>query len=100
MKTKNGIYLNLKESEYKIEQFGYIFYFSSEFYLNKFKVELKDYLQMENSKIIMKYKINIDLSNYLAVSLYKRIEKRGFYIENFQGHEIKNINFDALDLTI
>ena len=31
-------------------------------------------------KIYNKYKILIDLSEYLAVALYKKIEKRGFLV--------------------
>ena len=80
MKTKNGIELNLEESNYNYEFKSLKFYFSSELYKNKFKEQLQDYLNIETMKIYNKYKILIDLSEYLAVALYKKIEKRGFLV--------------------
>ena len=80
MKTKNGIELNLKESEFIFEYKNLKFYFSSKLYLNKFKEQINQFIEMENTKIINKYKVRIDLINYLSVSLYKKIEKRGFLI--------------------
>lgn len=82
MKTKNGIELNLKESEYFIQVDDYIFYFSSKFYMNKFKDNYYIYSNFEEQKIKNKYKITINLFYYLIFSLYKRIEKRGFCIKD------------------
>lgn len=81
MKTKNGIEFDLKKSNYYYKTKQFTFYFSSEFYRNKFKKELQSYVEMENSKIIAKYKININLIDYFAISLYKKIEKRGFLVQ-------------------
>lgn len=80
MKTKNGIELELNKSKYIVEFKSLKFYFSSELYKNKFNEQLKDYINIENLKIDNKYKVLIDLSEYLAVSLYKKIEKRGFLV--------------------
>lgn len=80
MKTKNGIYLNLEESEYKLNYNGLIFYFSSELYMLKFKYKVIQYTIEETAKIKAKYKININLDAMLEISLYKKIEKRGFRI--------------------
>ena len=91
MKTKNGIYLDLKESEYKINYNGLIYYFSSELYLNKFKSNIKQYIIEETAKIKAKYKINIYFDTMLTLSFYKKIEKRGFrvvYKENEKENEI------------
>lgn len=82
MQTKSGIELDLSKSNYKANYSDLIFYFSSELYLNKFKTELNNYILIENIKINNKYKVDIDIKEYLAVALYKRIEKRGFLIKH------------------
>ena len=80
MKTKNGVELNLKESDYCFEFARAVFYFSSEFNLNRFKNSVISFIEMEQAKIINRYKVNINLKLYLALSLYKKIEKRGFRV--------------------
>lgn len=80
MQTPNGIELNLQESKYKYEYNNFIFYFSSKSYLEKFKKNISDYILMESYKIKNKYNIHINFSLFLAVALYKKIEKRGFRI--------------------
>ena len=90
MKTKNGIELILKESKYKYHYEGMTFYFSSEFYLNKFKTLVKNYIDTETFKLYNKYKILCDFKVYLALSFYRKIEKRGFYVIGYDGLEIKD----------
>lgn len=80
MKTINGIYLNLKESEYKLNYNGLIYYFSSELYMNKFKNNVKQFIVEETAKLKTKYKINIYFDTMLTIAYYKKIEKRGFRI--------------------
>lgn len=80
MKTINGIYLNLKESDYKLNYNGLIYYFSSELYMNKFKNNVKQFIVEETAKLKTKYKINIYFDTMLTIAYYKKIEKRGFRI--------------------
>lgn len=80
MKTINGIYLDLKESEYKLNYNGLIYYFSSELYMNKFKNNVKQFIVEETAKLKTKYKINIYFDTMLTIAYYKKIEKRGFRI--------------------
>ena len=54
MKTKNGIELDLKNSSYIYDYNDFKFYFSSKFYLEKFKENLSYYIFMETTKIINK----------------------------------------------
>ena len=93
--TKNGICLDLKKSEYKVSRFGVIFYFSSKMYLDKFIRSVNPYVNEETLKIKNKYKVNANFDLMLAISCYKKIEKRGFYIYNdLSKQEIKeNITF-------
>lgn len=94
MKTANGIELDLHKSNYKYSILGYTFYFSSEFYLNNFKNNVKLFSEIEAVKIKNKYKVFINLELYLTFVFYKRIEKRGFYvIENKTKEEISELNF-------
>lgn len=90
MKTKNGIELDIKKSNYKYYFEGMTFYFSSEFYLNKYKKLLNDYIRTETIKLYNKYKILCNFKVYLALSFYRKIEKRGFYVIGYDGLEIKD----------
>lgn len=80
MKTINGIYLDLKESEYKLNYNGLIYYFSSELYMNKFKNNVKQFIVEETAKLKTKYRVNIYFDTMLTIAYYKKIEKRGFRI--------------------
>lgn len=80
MKTANGIELNLNESNYCFSTRRFIFTFSSEKYLEKFKLKYKDFADEENLKFCLKYKISIDLTDYFYIVLYHKIETRGFRV--------------------
>lgn len=90
MVTANGICLDLKESEYKILKSGLLFHFSSKLYLEKFRNNVDKYIAEESIKLRNKYKMNANYELYLAISYYKKIEKRGFYIyDDIMKKEIK-----------
>ena len=77
--TLRGIFHNLKESKYTVSNSEIVFFFSSEFYLNKF---LEGY-QDNRIKFIEKLdKITIDnklnMNTLADITFYKSIEKRGF----------------------
>ena len=82
------IYYDLTESTYRLDYKRFTFYFSSKFYIDKFKKELDNFVNIEDKKIYSKYRVMLECSEYLALSLYKKIEKRGFRV-NFIGNEIK-----------
>ena len=96
MKTKNGIYLDLKESEYKINYNGLIYYFSSELYMYKFKNNVKQFIIEESAKLKAKYKINIYLDTMLTLSFYKKIEKRGFRVVYKENEKTIELTQDVL----
>lgn len=89
MKTRRGIYYDLEESPYITKFRDYRFYFSSEFYRNKFETNLLDYIKEETTKIKKKYQVNIDFTDILAFNLYRRIEKRGCYVI-YQNNSLNN----------
>lgn len=93
MKTENGIYLDLNESDYKVKKLGLTFYFSSKFYMEKFEKEVEIYTHNEMLKLFNKYRVTSNFKIFLTISFYKRIEKRGFRIfDNIRNQEInKNV---------
>lgn len=80
------VYYDLTKSEYKYNFKRFCFIFSSKFYIMKFERELKNYIKYESDKLIKKYGSYLESDEYLAYSLYKKIEKRGFlvYYEGFR----------------
>lgn len=96
MKTVGGIYLDLKESEFFYKYNGLKFFFSSQMYLQKFKLNVGNYVKEENIKLKNRYKIKCDFSIYLLLSYYKQIEKRGFYVLGLNNEKIN----DTLSLII
>lgn len=91
MKTKYGIYLDLNETPYRYKKYKKIFYFSSALHLKKFTSSISEFVNIEIAKISIKYNNDIikdypelytELSLYLAIALYKKVENRGFKIEN------------------
>ena len=78
--TAKGICLNLNESEYYFKYKGLIFYFSSKFYKKKFLEEISSFIETETLKLQVKYNININFDILFMISLYKKIENRGFMV--------------------
>ncbi len=89
-KTKRGIYHNLKESKYTISNSEIVLFFSSKTYLNKFMERYK-----ENREKFVYQKLSEDtpfnLSVLADISLYKKIEKRGFRVK------LKNVEINEED---
>lgn len=77
--TRDGIYHNLLESEYVVTNGVITFYFSSEFYMDKYLEEYKKQRDLFNKRV--KYTIKdspFDLNLLSDIVLYKAVEKRGF----------------------
>lgn len=96
MKTKRGIYLDISESDYYYDLDGLRYYFSSEFYLNKFKENVINYVNENSIRIHFKYKIKFNFDLFLTLAYYKKIEKRGFRIEDLSTN--KKITKDTIVL--
>lgn len=86
--TTKGVCLNLYESEYKFNYGGKTFFFSSEFYKNKFIESISNYIETETFKLQVKYNVNIKFDDLFLIALYKKIEKRGFRILDENNKEI------------
>lgn len=79
---KSIVYNNIENSTYFIDVGKLRIYFSSEFNKNRFLKNYKTYIDEENAKVENKYHVKIVANYYLLIAFYKRIEKRGFRIEN------------------
>lgn len=77
---QNKVFLNINESEYMSSFGGFNFYFTRYFYKEKFEREISKYVEEEELKINNKYKTQINVGLYLAISLYRKIEKNGFRV--------------------
>lgn len=87
MKTKRGIYLDIYESDYYYDLDGLRYYFSSEFYLIKFKDNVLNYVNENSIRLKMKYKIKFNFDLFLSLAYYRKIEKRGFRIEDLSTNK-------------
>lgn len=83
------IYNNIKESRYKYQYGRLTFYFSSEFYLEKFRKNLNQVIKTETEKLKIKFSCNIIADEMILLSYYKKLEKRGYrvYIETEAGNQ-------------
>ena len=84
----------MKRVEYDVNKSEYYFkvnkltlFFSSKFNKTRFENGFIDYVNEETNKIKAKYKVNINLTNYLLLTYYKKIEKRGFKVLTYDDND-------------
>ena len=78
---------DINKSEYYFKVNKLTFFFSSKFNKTRFENGFIDYVNEETNKIKAKYKVNINLTNYLLLTYYKKIEKRGFKILTYDQND-------------
>lgn len=81
MRTRNGIYYNLQESEYHVTIKGITFWFSSKLYLSKFMERHNEERDILNYAQSRRFKTELDLSMLADLRTYASIEKRGFLVD-------------------
>lgn len=96
MKSKRGVYLDIYESDYYYDLDGIRYYFSSQLYLNKFKDNVINYVNENSIKLKLRYKINLNFDLFFTLSYYKKVEKRGFRVEDISSE--KTISKDIIIL--
>lgn len=74
------IYNDINESDYTFKYNKLTFYFSSNFYKEKFIKEHVNFIHDETMKLKVKFKCNIYCDEMILLLLYKKIEKRGFKV--------------------
>ena len=81
------IYNDINESTYTFKYDDLVFYFSSQFYLEKFERMYTQFLKDETMKLKIKFKCNIYCYEMILLLLYNKIEKRGFKV-TYKGKEL------------
>lgn len=76
------IYNDIDDSTFYIDVGKARLYFSSEFNKQRFLKTYKQYIDEETKKLEKKYNVKIVANYYLMFAIYKKIEKRGFRVEN------------------
>lgn len=76
------VYNDINDSTYYLDVGKARLYFSSEFNKARFLNNYKFYIKEETSKLEKKYHVKIVANYYLMFAFYKKIEKRGFRVEN------------------
>lgn len=74
------VYNDINESTYSFKYDDIEFYFSSNFYREKFIKQYSDFLNQETIKLRLKYRCFINCDLMILLLLYKKIEKRGFKV--------------------
>lgn len=74
------IYNDINESNYTFNYDKLTFYFSSQFYKEKFIKEHINFIRDETMKLRIKFKCDIYCDEMILLLLYKKIEKRGFKV--------------------
>lgn len=88
MKTRNGVFYDLKHSTYRHEENGLTFVFSSKNHLEKFKKKILENREKINYSLSNRFNFNIDVSVLADIVLYNKIETRGFLIVSKGGTEL------------
>ena len=91
MKTRKGIYLDLKDSDYFYRIGELKFYFSSVTYREKFIKKYENYAREEKRKVELKYRFSLKESIFYF-TIYSKIETRGFRVAKC-NKEGKDINY-------
>lgn len=100
MKTRGGVYHDLKETEYVVSIGKLTFYFSSAYNMNRFLYDYRENRKYYEESLKKRFKFHVELNELFDIMLYNKIEKRGTRIEK-GGCEIclNNIKFVGQMLT-
>ena len=79
---------DINKSEYYFKINKLTFFFSSKFNKTRFENGFINYVNEETNKIKAKYKVDINLTNYLLLAYYKKIEKRGFKVLTYDDNDV------------
>lgn len=98
MKTYYGTFTDINESDIFAIYGELKFYFTSNYIKKKFIENIDYYVNLEELKVINKYQISIELKEYLSIWYYKKIQKKGYRIENIKTNKkITELNYYAIN---
>lgn len=76
---------NIKETPFKIRRSGYTFHFSSQYNVTRFLSKEENEIVSISASLSNRFKIYIKANKIAYFNLYRKIEKRGFYITDEKG---------------
>lgn len=76
------VYNDINDSTFYLDVGKARLFFSSEFNKQRFLKNYMIYIEEETKKLEKKYNVKISANYYLMFAFYKKIEKRGFRVEN------------------
>ena len=80
MARLSEIYYNIEDSRFVFTYGDLFFKFSSLFYQEKFIIDYPEFLKTETEKLNIKFRNTINADYMILLLLYKKIEKRGFFV--------------------
>lgn len=86
------IYNDINDSTFYLDIGKVRLFFSSEFNKRRFSERYRTYISEETKKLEKKYNVKIVANYYLMFAFYKKIEKRGFRVENNVTGALVSIN--------
>lgn len=86
--TKCGVAYDLEISPYRVMVEGYTYVFSSRMHLNKFKDKLNANRERINKSLTVRFNFPVAINVLCDVTLYERIESRGFLILTETGEKL------------
>lgn len=95
---------DLRKSEYTWEIYGFMFYFSSDFYRSKFAGRVNGFVNEFTRKFMVRNRVFLAsvrpaLARYFSVVCYKLIEKRGFLVVDMEtGFRLNNVDPNSWDI--
>lgn len=95
---KSKVCYNLFKSTYYAQYKNYTFYFSSQFNTERFKNKIYEYVDIESYKLNSKYHAEIHSEIVLALNLYRKIEKRGFYV--LDGRNLPISKYYSIEMVV
>lgn len=88
------VYNDIEKSNLTFNYMDLQFYFSSNFYLEKFKKDFVEYVNTETIKLCVKFGCVIIPDEMLLINLYRKIEKRGYKVY-YKGERLnKDVYFN------
>lgn len=82
MRKSTKIFYTITDSDIYYELGNRRVYFSSDLNLKRFEDRLDDFIDNESAKLKARYKVDFNnIEESLALSLYQRIEHRGYRVE-------------------
>ena len=94
--TDNIIYYDINKSPYVYKTLYFDFYFSSQFYMNKFKSNYSTYIQNETDKLKVKFGQSVTFIKPLILDYYKKVEKRGFRVYDKVEDRYVNLEYKII----